>query len=360
MTTDPHAPSQEKAANRSLRIGACLLIAIFWVVHFLMLSFRASVKNLGDPFTLGVRRAALASFGALMCYGIYYVLTRLRDRPFSHQAIVAALLSAAAAAAHAALNTLAFYDISPAPEILTDLSHFLYTSTYWYWFYFSWTTAFLALSYSFTVREQQRRASALQSEAHSAHMRALRYQINPHFLFNTLNSIAALIEEDKEQAERMVLNLSDFFRSSLAVDPLDDVRLADEIGIQKLYLEIERVRFPNRLNFEVDLPSDLEGAKVPSLLLQPLVENAVKHGVARSEGATTIKIKARQIRSRLCLSVTDDAEANEIPAICNGTGVGLSNVRNRLAARYGDEYAFDVSKPDRGGFENRIEVPLRF
>ena len=347
------------AAARGLRRGAALLILIFWIVHYGMLSLRAAIKPLGDPLTLGFRRFILASMGAALCYLIYLGLSRLSRRRFSLQALAGAGLAFLASGIHAAANNWAFSDLTPAPEVLSELPHFLYTTTYWFWFYFSWTTAFLALSYSLTVREQERRASALQAEAHGAQMRALRYQINPHFLFNTLNSIATLVAEDPKQAEQMVLNLSDFFRNSLAVDPTDDVRLADEIALQRLYLEIERVRFPNRLRFEVELPAELEGAMVPSLLLQPIVENAVKHGVARSEGVTTIRIAAARQGERLCLTVSEDGTPAASCAAANGTGVGLGNVRNRLAARYGGDHGF-ASGPLGSGYRTEIELPLRF
>ena len=142
----------------------------------------------------------------------------------------------------------------------------LIKSFYWYLYYFAWTTAYLALSYSITVREQERHSSALRAEAQDAQNRAMRYQINPHFLFNTLNAIAGLIAEDRAQAEAMVVNLSGFFRASLAFDPTEDVRLADEIALQMLYLDIERVRFPERIAVSVALPEPLRDALVPSLL----------------------------------------------------------------------------------------------
>ena len=346
------------AAARELRRGAALLILIFWTVHFGMQFIRAELKPFGDPFIVGFRRFLLASMGAALCYGIYLGLRRLGRRAFPLQAIAGAGLAFGAAAVHAAVNVWAFSDMLPVREVLSELGRFAYSTLYWFWFYFSCTTAFLALSYSVTVREQERRASALQAEAHGAQMRALRYQINPHFLFNTLNSIATLIADDPKQAEQMVLNLSDFFRNSLAVDPTDDVRLADEIALQRLYLEIERVRFPNRLRFEVELPGELEGAMVPSLLLQPIVENAVKHGVAGSEGVTTLRIAAARQGERLCLTVSEDGTPAASCVAPDGTGVGLGNVRNRLAARYGEDYGFS-SRPLSPGYRTEIELPLR-
>jgi LytS/YehU family sensor histidine kinase len=185
---------------------------------------------------------------------------------------------------------------------------FLYALLYWFWFYFSWTTAYLALSYSITLQEQERQAAELRLQAQEAQNRALRYQINPHFLFNTLNAIAALVRDAPAKAEEMVVQLSDFFRRSLAVNPMEDVTLAHEVELQRLYLEIERTRFPDRLRFEVALEDGSAEACVPALLLQPLIENAVKHGVARSEGSTCIRIRARLDGPVLEIVVENDAQ----------------------------------------------------
>ena len=126
----------------------------------------------------------------------------------------------------------------------------------------------------------------LAREAQEAQLRALRYQINPHFLFNTLNSLSSLIlSKQTDTAERMLMNLSTFFRATLSADPTADVSLDEEIKLQRLYLDIEQIRFPDRLSVEVDVPDALLAARVPVLILQPIVENAVKYGVAKSKQA---------------------------------------------------------------------------
>ncbi|MCR5876207.1 histidine kinase [Phenylobacterium sp. J426] len=228
---------------------------------------------------------------------------------------------------------------------------------YWFWFFLSWTTAYLALSYSITVQEQERHAAALAVQAQEAQVRALRYQINPHFLFNTLNAIAALVRDAPDRAEEMVIQLSDFFRRSLAVDPREDVTLAGEVDLQRLYLEIERTRFPERLRFEVALTDGSAEARVPALLLQPLVENAVKHGVARSEAPSCIRIRARLDGPDVEIVVEDDAQATGGPA--KGESVGLRNVRHRLRSRSGDAATLDTEDLPQGGFRNILRIPLR-
>jgi LytS/YehU family sensor histidine kinase len=198
----------------------------------------------------------------------------------------------------------------------------------------------------------------LQAAAQSAELRALRYQVNPHFLFNTLNSLSSLIMTGKgDAAERMILNLATFFRTSLTGDPTEDVPLADEIQLQRLYLDIETVRFPERLIVAIDLPDDLRSACVPGLILQPLVENAVKYGVSRARRPVTIRISARTSAGRLQLVVEDDGEPIGNDG-SEGTGVGLRNVRDRLMARYGAAGHSTWTARPEGGFVVTLDMPL--
>jgi LytS/YehU family sensor histidine kinase len=211
------------------------------------------------------------------------------------------------------------------------------------------------------LRLADQRAGALEREAQEAQLRALRYQINPHFLFNTLNSLSSLILAQKTDiAERMLLNLSTFFRATLSSDPAADVPLEEEIKLQRLYLDIEQIRFPKRLAVEIDVPDNLLGARVPALLLQPAVENAVKYGVARSKKAVTVSLVAYEEAGRLHIKVKDDGDAPPPDGETEGgTGVGLRNVSERLTARYGRQagclYGPD---PDGGGFTVHIFLPV--
>ncbi|MGZ8282863.1 MAG: sensor histidine kinase, partial [Allosphingosinicella sp.] len=202
------------------------------------------------------------------------------------------------------------------------------------------------------------RAAMLAREAQEAQLRALRYQINPHFLFNTLNSLSSLILSQRtDVAERMLMNLSTFFRATLAADPTADVPLEEEIKLQRLYLDIEQIRFPDRLTVEIDVPESLQPARVPVLILQPIVETAVKYGVAKSRKPVTVRISAYEEAGRLHIKVKDDGEiAAEIGD--GGTGVGLRNVCDRLTARYGNR-AGCLSGPDPdGGFTVHIFMPV--
>jgi LytS/YehU family sensor histidine kinase len=298
-----------------------------------------------------LHRIAFALFGAFLSYLLYRCLRPLRLRGFARQAMIGAALALAAALIQGAVNTFMFGD-SHRP-----LTTFIFYALYWFWFYFSWTTAYLALSYSITIQEQERHAAELTLKAQEAQVRALRYQINPHFLFNTLNAIAALVRDAPARAEEMVVQLSDFFRRSLALNPMEDVTLSEEVDLQRLYLEIERTRFPDRLRFDVALDDGTAEARVPALLLQPLVENAVKHGVARSETPVCIRIHARLDGQALEVVVENDARA-EGPGSC-GEKVGLHNVVERLRSRFGDEASLAAGATAEGGFRNTIRIPLR-
>ena len=231
-----------------------------------------------------------------------------------------------------------------------------------YFFFVAWASLFLSLRYAGEVRALERRAADLRAAAQHAELRALRYQVNPHFLFNTLNSLSSLILTGKgDQAERMILNLATFFRTSLSGDPTEDVPLAEEIALQRLYLDIEAVRFPDRLLARIDLPEALATALVPGLILQPLVENAVKHGVSRSTRPVTVAIRARERAGALVLTVENSVAletetCDQKPA--DGTGVGLRNVRDRLAARFGDEGRCAWRAPEPGRFEVELTMPI--
>lgn len=228
-----------------------------------------------------------------------------------------------------------------------------------YFFFAAWGALFLALSYAAAVRVAEREAAGYRAAARDAELRALRYQVNPHFLFNTLNSLSTLILKDqRDDAEAMILNLSTFFRTSLTADPTEDVVLAEEIRLQRLYLDIEAVRFPERLIVEIAIPESLHDVRVPGLILQPLVENAIKYGVSRARRPVTVRICAREDSHGLVLSVEDDGEALGEDATLHGTGVGLKNVTDRLRARFGEEAACRYGPLANGGFGVTIFMPL--
>jgi hypothetical protein len=225
-----------------------------------------------------------------------------------------------------------------------------------YFLLLAWAAIYLALANAEQARAAERREGEHRRAAQAAELRSLRYQINPHFLFNTLNSLSALVLTGKrEGAERMIQTLSTFYRRSLSGDTTGDVPLDEEIELQRLYLEIEAVRFPERLRTVVNVPIALSRASVPGMILQPLVENSIKYGVAVSRNPVTVTIAARAEGETLVLSVSDDGPGG---AVQDGCGIGLANVRDRLHARFDGKASLQAGPRAGGGFETVIRLPL--
>jgi two-component sensor histidine kinase len=299
--------------------------------------------------------------GAAHCLLIRAVLERVVRWPFWIQAAVTALLALALAMPFEWVMrgtmrvVFSEYD-QPLPPLIPRVV--VASTVFWGAPFGVWSAGLLALMHDAEARRRERRLVEAQAQAHEAQVRALRYQVNPHFLYNTLNSIAALIlDRRNDTAEAMVIRLSDFFRSSLSQDPLADATLAREIELQRLYLDIEEVRFADQLQVEVRLPLELEEALVPSLILQPLVENALKHGLRGPGQPMRLTIAAHAEADRLTLEVADDGRGQDAPG--GGTGVGLKNIERRLAARFQDQGRL-VAESTSDGFRARVTLPLRF
>jgi LytS/YehU family sensor histidine kinase len=226
---------------------------------------------------------------------------------------------------------------------------------YWAWFFLAWAALHLAIDYSDQVRRQSEEHARIVVAAREAQIRALRYQINPHFLFNTLNSLSTLVLDRRTaDSEQMIDRLSAFLRTALDDSPADETTLATEIANQRLYLEIEQARYPE-LTVDLDIEAGTEKALVPVFLLQPLVENAVKYGRFSAGQAMRICICARKRWEWLEVSVINDAPET---VRSRGMGLGLSNVRERLRLRYGKEFKFNAGPAAGSTFEVRLSLPL--
>jgi LytS/YehU family sensor histidine kinase len=206
----------------------------------------------------------------------------------------------------------------------------------------------------------QRRAAQLESRLATAQLQALRMQLNPHFLFNTLNAVAALVRKDPEAAEEMVTELGDFLRLTLAGSDAQEVSLREELGFLERYLKIERVRFPDRLTTTVTVEPGTEEARVPSLILQPIVENAIRHGIAGRAEPGRVEVGARRAGDALLLEVRDDG-AGLRPERSGplGEGVGLANTRARLEQLYGRDGRLEIESPEGRGFRVLLRLPFR-
>ena len=223
----------------------------------------------------------------------------------------------------------------------------------------AWTALYYGINYFLLLEDQIRQRERLESQASSAQLAMLRYQLNPHFLFNTLNSISTLVLlKQTERANAMLARLSSFLRYTLANEPTARVTLAQEVETLKLYLEIEKMRFEDRLRPHFRVEPETIGARLPSLLLQPLIENAIKYAVTPAENGADIWITATREGQAVRIEVADNGngEGADIAA-SPSTGVGLANIRDRLSQAYGASHRFDTRKNEKGGFSVIIEIP---
>ncbi len=229
-----------------------------------------------------------------------------------------------------------------------------------------WSGLYFGIKYYQQLQEQTQQTLKATAAAHQAQLKMLRYQLNPHFLFNTLNAISTLILDGaNETANLAVSRLSDFLRYTLDNDPMKRVTLGSELGAIDLYLEIEKVRFGDRLIISKSVEERALTALVPSLILQPLIENAIKYAIAPLEDGGTLRISAKVQHSTLVLQLSDTG-----PGLGNGngngngnqkhksSGVGLKNTRERLQQLYGDHQAFTLAPNDPNGLVVTINIPF--
>ena len=223
----------------------------------------------------------------------------------------------------------------------------------------AWTALYYGINYYLLLEEQIDQRRALETQASAAQLAMLRYQLNPHFLFNTLNSISTLVLiEERERANAMLARLSSFLRYPLANEPTARVPLAKEIETMKSYLAIEKMRFEDRLRPHFRINAEAAGALLPSLLLQPLIENAIKYAVTPSEDGADIWILAEREGKSVRIVVADSGAGGNQPTDSFSTGVGLANTRERLLQAYGHAHGFETKTNEKGGFSVILQIPL--
>ena len=391
-----------------------LSIAGLWLCYFVLATLRGWIVGFELEGALLVRRFAVTLASMAVTAAIWPLLRVMEPRPMWHKVAAVIVIALPASLLLAAVNQWIFSDIEnrvvtkigerqglrirrdeagnllvdplnkppseqavpdpvppPGPEVAPQaaitISREADQETRWqqltdvalgrYFLLLAWAALYLALVNGEQARSAERREGEYRRAAKAAELRSLRYQVNPHFLFNTLNSLSAMVMTGRtEAAETMIQTISTFYRRSLAGDPTDDQPLSEEIALQRLYLEIEAVRFPERLRSKFEIPPEVAEALVPGMILQPLIENSVKYAVAPSKQAVTITIAAREEYGKLAIEVSDDGPGG--PALgTEGCGIGLANVRDRLAARFGAEASLD-SGPVAGGYRTVIRLPL--
>lgn len=368
LAAAPDWRASDARVNPRVAIGS---IIAMWLLYFLITTGLALLTGAPEQLSFAARRGIVVVAGILCTFVLYQLIQRVQPQGFGARLAVAMGAAIPLVIVYACINLLVFYYWFPGPDaekIIVDVQSkfpvawetvlILDSSIRWYFFFAVWAALYVAFGYANEMRALERRANHFRLEAQTAQLRALHYQVNPHFLFNTLNSLSTLVlRGSKTEAEAMIMNLSSFLRSSLAIDPEQLVSLDEEIALQRLYLDIEQVRFPDRLLVEVQVSPELETACVPVLILQPVIENAIKYGVAPSKGRIAVRLTASSEYGLLVLRIENDIDP-KAPVPESGTGVGLGNVRERLLTRYGPTAGCEWGKSDTGGFFVSLWLPL--
>ncbi len=334
-------------------------VVLFWIAQFSTITAQRLVIDASEGTSYLAPRALATTFGIAISLCLIWLQGRARDRSWRARIALGLALSIFGGFLHGTTNRFSFkLFIEPIYETSVFDPMLMIAGTFnWFWAYAALICLVFAILSASDIRERERQIGELQRVASEAQLRALRYQLNPHFMFNTLNSITALIGRgDAQAAESMVENLADFLRAGLSLDPLGDIPLAREIELQSLYLAIEQVRFAERLHVTTELDAEAAAALVPSLITQPLVENVIRHAVAATDAPVTLTISARVAEGELHVSI-----ANTMPegahAGRRGTGLGLANVEERLRMRFGEAMRFARGLAPDGRFEVSFTIP---
>ena len=330
-----------------------------WAGYFILRTLSGIANAMGWSFVLHTGLLTATGYSITLLMGaIYRRLIRMRPIMTWSISIVIVLIAAAAFSAIETWSHATFVRPGFRPEGVQFFSSILLTFS----LLVAWSALYYSINYYLILEEQTDRLLRLEHQASAAQLAMLRYQLNPHFLFNTLNSISTLVLlKQTEQANAMLSRLSSFLRYTLINEPTAQVTIAQEVETLKLYLEIEKMRFEARLRprFEIDPNAML--SRLPSLLLQPLVENAIKYAVTPQEEGADIDITARRQGDKVVITVTDTGPGSDDHWVKaqQSTGVGLANIRDRLSQAYGAEHRFETESNNDGGFRVTIEIPYQ-
>lgn len=333
-----------------------IIILAVWAYHWFSLT-AAQAFVLPNAEDIAVRRLLPMSVGIALSLLIVAAIRKVSEKAVWSKVVVVLLAAWLIPIPYALMHLAIFPEIAPGQTTLQRMSGM------WSGFshlFFAIAIAVVTVDYSVKLREREHRFDRVAHLAREAELRALQYQVNPHFLFNALNSVASLLSDrEVTQAETMVENLADYYQQVLASGPDHEVPLKDELETQATYLAIERVRFPERLEVSTNISPDLEMALVPRLILQPLVENVVKHSSARTDAKVCIKINARAEGPSVILEVRNSSPGGPLSeARTKRVGTGLRNIEDRLQALYGSDASVKAG-PTQNGFSVTISLPLR-
>jgi signal transduction histidine kinase len=336
-----------------------ILQSIGWAGYFLLRTLSGIANSMGWSYILHTALLTATGYSITLLMGaIYRRLIRMRPVLTWPLSIAIVLLASAIFSAIETWSYATFLSPGARPEGVQFFGAIVLTLS----LLVAWSALYYSINYYLLLEEQSDRLLRLESQASHAQLAMLRYQLNPHFLFNTLNSISTLVLlKQTDQANAMLSRLSSFLRYTLVNEPTAQVTLAQEVETLKLYLEIEKMRFEDRLRPKFYIEAAAAGARLPSLLLQPLVENAIKYAVTPQEEGADIAVSARRAGDTVVIEVTDTGPGSDDIWVKaqQSTGVGLANIRDRLSQAYGADHRFETVSNKQGGFNVTIEIPYQ-
>lgn len=355
--------------NRDLAIKSIFGV---WGAYFVFATSRFFYVEQANPDALFVQRILMTSICITLTWLLYRLLIAVRSSGMGAAIFMLTLPTVILANYIAILDQIVFdhqaalfdfsYLFDPVDFTSFDWAYILDEAFTRYFILASWGALYLALSHSKDVQRMMAHSRQLERVNRESELRALRYQLNPHFVFNALNSVSSLIiDRQNEQAEKLVDDLADYMRAVLTGGAEDMIAVEEEIAQQVRYLDIERMRFPERLHYFVDIDPAANGWSIPALIIQPLIENAVKFGVSGVDQLLNIIISAQVEGDRLRISVANDGRVKILDGQTHdssiGTGTGLSNIQNRLRALYGQNASLLLANSKDGMAIATIVLP---
>jgi hypothetical protein len=368
------ADSDRNALSRPARPNWWIAVPLIWAVPALIAALQALAPGTSSTRGLGSRDWIMAAlqFSRFMLWAPItpLIVAAVRRFPFQRPGLarsiaihagIALLCIAFVEALSTQLQSQLMSALTDRPRAMPDrrvvlsvaLSSWLVIGLVTY----SAVAAIVsALDYQHRLRAEAVRVAQLQRDVSDAQVQAIKMQVQPHFLFNTLHAVNVLIEKEPAAATRMVTRLGDLLRHTLSRAAVAEVPLRTELDVLELYLEIERTRFRDRLTVGIDAPAETLDALVPDLILQPLAENAIRHGIESDTDAGSVEVKVSRVGASLVIEVRDSGRGpgNEITE-----RVGLTTVRGRLARLYADAHEFSLAAGPAGGGVARIRIPFR-
>ena len=332
-----------------------------WLGYSLLRSFISIVSNNTDIGYVGFILLATV-VGLILTTVLRYGYRQLRTWPITIALSLVVLVSVIAGLVISAIEIFALPYLVDGVAPYEGLARFT-NAGFETMVILAWSACYFGYHYYEGFQAEKERALKATALAHEAQLKMLRYQLNPHFLFNTLNAISTLVLENAgSEANSMLTKLSSFLRYTLVNQPTQKVTLDQEIYTLQLYLDIEKVRFQDRLIVEYAIDDDARTVLIPSLILQPLIENSIKYAIAPAENGGTLKITAKTKNNgrRICLALQDTGPG--IPDIENirsqtGSGVGIANTRERLAQLYGSDHRILLENIEPEGLSVMLEFP---